>query len=378
MSDDFKSVSSESAYPEERSAPEIQEPDLPEQPEQPEPGSPESEKPQPALRSRMGRFLAAAVMLALAVILALFAISLVVTIGFGNVLVQPYREVGDLRIEQRTLQAQVAALSQAASGNNAEIATITAELAVVQQAAQDLDRLSSDLGRQVATASALQEEVGEERMNLAVIATVQAGRQEELARIQTNIDELDDRTRDLVNFIERLNNLTADTTFDVENTSPTAVPAAPTDTPIPDEAEAGTLVTATSEAEAGGSEIAAEVASEEAAEVEDTATATATATATVTRTPRPTRTPTATATSEQLGPPGPPEATSEEEANQPTSPTLQQAANPDGRTYVVQPGDTLPAIATQFDRSVEQLRAANALTGNQADTIRPGQELTIP
>jgi len=372
MSDDFKSVSSESAYPEERSAPEIQEPDLPEQPEQPEPGSPEPEKPQPALRSRMGRFLAAAVMLALAVILALFAISLVVTIGFGNVLVQPYREVGDLRIEQRTLQAQVAELSQAASGNNAEIATISAELAVVQQAAQDLDRLSSDLGRQVATASALQEEVGEEQMNLAVIATVQVGREEQLARIQANIDELDDRTRDLVNFIERLNNLTADTTFDVEDDAATVVPATPTDTPIPDEADAGDLVTATPEAEAGGAEPAAEVAAEEA--VEDTATAAATAS--TTRTPRPTRTP--SPTSEQLGPPGPPEATPEEEANHLTSPTLQQAANPDGRTYVVQPGDTLPAIATQFDRSVEQLLTANELTANQADTIRPGQEMTIP
>ncbi|MFP4435645.1 MAG: LysM peptidoglycan-binding domain-containing protein [Chloroflexaceae bacterium] len=370
MSDDFKSVGSESAYPEERSVPEIQEPDLPEQPEQPEPDSPEPEKPLPALRSRTGRFLAAAVMLALAVILALFAISLVITIGFGDVLVQPYREVGDLRIEQRTLQAQVAELSQAASGNNAEIATISAELSSVQQAAEDLDRLSGDLGQQIATASALQEEVGEERMNLAVIATIQVGRQEELARIQANVDELEDRTQSLVNFIERLNNLTADTTLDVEDDAAPAVPAAPTNTPIPDEAEASDLVTATPEAEAGGAEPEAEEAAEEAAE--DTATATAT------RTPRPTRTPTATATSEQLGPPGPPEPTPAEEANQPTSATLQQAANPDGRTYVVQPGDTLPAIATQFDRSVEQLRAANELTGNQADTIRPGQELTIP
>jgi|GEM_PF-4969758 len=370
MSDDFKSVSSESAYAEERPAPEIQEPDLPE----PEPGPSEksepdpSEKPQPAFRSRMGRFLAAAVMLALAVILALFAISLVITIGFGNVLVQPYREVGDLRIEQRTLQAQVAELSQAASGNNAEIATISAELSSVQQAAEDLDRLSGDLGEQIATASALQEEVGEERMNLAVIATVQAGREEQLARIQANIDELDDRTRDLVNFIERLNNLTTDTTFDVENDAATAVPAAPTATPIPDEADAGDLVTATPAAEAGAAEVAAEVTAED--------TATATATVTVTRTPRPTRTPSPTA--EQLGPPGPPEATPEEEASQPTSPTLQQAANPDGRTYVVQPGDTLSAIATQFDRSVEQLLTANELTPNQADSLRPGQELTIP
>ncbi len=370
MSDDFKSVNSESAYPEERSAPEIHEPDLPEQPEQPEPGSPDPEKPQPVLRSRMGRFLAAAVMLALAVILALFAISLVITIGFGNVLVQPYREVGDLRVEQRTLQAQVVELSQAASGNNAEIATISAELASVQQAAEDLDQLSSDLGQQVATASALQEEIGDERMNLAVIATVQVGRDEQLSRIQANIDELDDRTQDLVNFIERLNNLTADTTFDVESDAATVVPAAPTDTPIPDEADAGDPVTATPEAEAGGAEPEAEEVAEEA--VEDTATAT------VTRTPRPTRTPTATATSEQLGPPGPPEPTPEEEANQPTSPTLQQAANPDGRTYVVQPGDTLPAIATQFDRSVAQVLTANELTANQADTIRPGQELTIP
>ncbi len=349
MSDDFKSVNSEPAYAEEQPLPEIQEPDLP-------------KKQEPGFRSRAGRFLAAVVMLALGVILALFAISLVITIGFGDVLVQPYREVGDLRIEQRTLQAQVAELSQAASGNNAEIATISAELSSVQQAAEDLDRLSGDLGEQIATASALQEEVGEERMNLAVIATVQSGRQEELARIQANIDELEDRTQSLVNFIERLNNLTADTTFDTENLAPTEdAPATPTSTPLPDEAEASTLLTDTPETPD-------EPTATPEADAEETEGAEET---TATQTPRPTSTATATAATEQLGPPGPPESTPEEEANQPTSPTLQQAANPDGRTYIVQPGDTLLAIASPLDISVEQLRPANELPASQADTLQP-------
>ena len=48
------------------------------------------------------------------------------------------------------------------------------------------------------------------------------------------------------------------------------------------------------------------------------------------------------------------------------------------RTYTVQPGDTLRSIAEQFNVSVTALLEANKLTPQQADSLRVGQELTIP
>ncbi len=44
--------------------------------------------------------------------------------------------------------------------------------------------------------------------------------------------------------------------------------------------------------------------------------------------------------------------------------------------YVVQPGDTLGAIATQFGVSVEDIAAANDIAN--PDLIQPGDTLTIP
>lgn len=45
-------------------------------------------------------------------------------------------------------------------------------------------------------------------------------------------------------------------------------------------------------------------------------------------------------------------------------------------TYVVQPGDTLSAIAKQFGVSVDAISEANGIT--DVNSIRPGQELIIP
>jgi LysM repeat protein len=90
-----------------------------------------------------------------------------------------------------------------------------------------------------------------------------------------------------------------------------------------------------------------------------TATAAATATTAATLTPEPTETlePTATATLE---------------------PPTETPAPSGRRTYVVQPGDTLRGIAEQFDVTVSALLEANNLTAEQADSLRPGQELVIP
>ena len=51
---------------------------------------------------------------------------------------------------------------------------------------------------------------------------------------------------------------------------------------------------------------------------------------------------------------------------------------PTPRTYTVQAGDTLRGIAAQFNVSVPDLLRANNLTPAQADSLRPGQVLTIP
>ena len=67
-----------------------------------------------------------------------------------------------------------------------------------------------------------------------------------------------------------------------------------------------------------------------------------------TPTPRPTRTPRPSATAE------------------PTPPT----------TYVVQPGDTLNAIAAAFDVSVEDLMRVNEIS--DPGTLQVGQVLIIP
>jgi LysM repeat protein len=73
-----------------------------------------------------------------------------------------------------------------------------------------------------------------------------------------------------------------------------------------------------------------------------------------------------------------PEPTSEPGAT-PEPPTATPAPPPAaGRTYTVQAGDTLRGIAEQFNVSVADLLEANNLTPEQADSLRPGQELKIP
>jgi LysM repeat protein len=65
------------------------------------------------------------------------------------------------------------------------------------------------------------------------------------------------------------------------------------------------------------------------------------------------------------------------ETPSPVPPT--ETPQPAGRrTYVVQPGDTLRGIAEQFNVTVQALIEANNLTAEQADSLRPGQELVIP
>lgn len=58
---------------------------------------------------------------------------------------------------------------------------------------------------------------------------------------------------------------------------------------------------------------------------------------------------------------------------QTSSPT---AGADQARTYVVQPGDTLSAIAAQFGVSPAELRLVNGI--DDPDSIRVGQELLIP
>lgn len=136
---------------------------------------------------------------------------------------------------------------------------------------------------------------------------------------------------------------------------PAAAPAEEQPAPIeqPPAGEVTPLVQETADAPTG--------APTETATTGPSATAAASATAEATETPTP-------------EPTAPPEPTATATPEPPTE-TPQPAGR---RTYVVQPGDTLRAIAEQFNVSVSALLEANNLTPEEADSLRPGQELVIP
>jgi LysM repeat protein len=48
------------------------------------------------------------------------------------------------------------------------------------------------------------------------------------------------------------------------------------------------------------------------------------------------------------------------------------------RRYTIEPGDTLRDIAERFGVSIAAILEANGLTPEQADSLRPGQEIIIP
>lgn len=110
-------------------------------------------------------------------------------------------------------------------------------------------------------------------------------------------------------------------------------------------------------------------------EVTTTATEAANATATSGGTATATATPSATATAAPTATAEPPSATPEPPS---ATPEPEPPAEPEPRTYTVEPGDTLRSIAAQFDVSVEALLEANDLTPEEADALRVGQELVIP
>jgi LysM repeat protein len=75
-----------------------------------------------------------------------------------------------------------------------------------------------------------------------------------------------------------------------------------------------------------------------------------------------------------------PTASPEPTAIPPTAvpPTAAPAPPAAQRTYTVQPGDTLLAIAKKFNTTVTAIVKANKLTPQQADALRVDQELVIP
>jgi LysM repeat protein len=133
---------------------------------------------------------------------------------------------------------------------------------------------------------------------------------------------------------------------------PPTLPAVVTSTPVTPTVTASVDVTATATEAASATAIS-----------DGTATATATPSATATAAS------TATATA------APPSATPEPPG---ATPEPEPPAEPEPRTYTVEPGDTLRSIAAQFDVSVEALLEVNDLTPEEADALRVGQELVIP
>ena len=95
----------------------------------------------------------------------------------------------------------------------------------------------------------------------------------------------------------------------------------------------------------------------------------------------PTATPEPTATLEPTVTPEPtatPEPTVTPEPTATLEPTVTSAPQSGSRRYVVQPGDTLRAIAERNGVTVEALLRTNNLTPAAADNLRVGQELIIP
>jgi LysM repeat protein len=70
----------------------------------------------------------------------------------------------------------------------------------------------------------------------------------------------------------------------------------------------------------------------------------------------------------------PPPTATPIQTRSPRAPTPTPA--PQARTYVVQSGDTLAAIAVRFGTSVEAIQAANGIA--DTDVILIGQVLVIP
>lgn len=95
-----------------------------------------------------------------------------------------------------------------------------------------------------------------------------------------------------------------------------------------------------------------------------------------TRTTEPTTEPTSTPTAEPTDTaiPEPTSTTAPTEAPpEPASPPVAEV-----RRYVVQEGDTLRAIAEQFDVTVDAIIRYNGLTEEEADSLQLDQELLIP
>jgi LysM repeat protein len=116
-----------------------------------------------------------------------------------------------------------------------------------------------------------------------------------------------------------------------------------------------------------------------AAETAVPATAAPTARPTMTPTPPPTIAPVVPTALPTATPEVSPTPTVAPEAT--AAPTVAPTAAPatgETRRYVVQEGDTLGGIATSNGTTVALLLAANNLTPEQAELIRPGQELILP
>jgi outer membrane biosynthesis protein TonB len=98
-----------------------------------------------------------------------------------------------------------------------------------------------------------------------------------------------------------------------------------------------------------------------------------------TLTPRPSATPTPSPSPEPSSTPSPTlEPTPEPTVEPPPEPTPEPPPAAGPRTYTVQPGDSLRAIAEQFGVSVQAILDANNLTPAQGDALQVGQELIIP
>lgn len=220
-----------------------------------------------------------------------------------------------LQIEVATLQARTETLETSEHQIQDELQALAAEL-------NGMSQLHTTLREQVVQVATIQAEANRERLAVAVMATAQTDREQQLARIDANLHELQSRTDRITRFIQRLNDISSDTSFDLDATP---LPFTPTATPAEETSTSHLMRTPPSAVPATVDTI-----------------------------------PTTTV---------------------PTIPTPTRSATPlpsAVRVYIVQPGDTILTIAEHFGVTQFDLLDVNNLTMKQVELLILDQQLVIP
>lgn len=270
------------------------------------------------LESLVLRFL----VLFFAVCMSLIGLGILIFWLYGEQLITFPRDWERLREQNETLQIQVATLQARTETLSTNELQIRDELQALAAELSSMSLVHTTLREQVVQVATIQAEANRERLAAAVMATAQTEREQQLARIDANLHELQGRIERITRFIQRLNDISGDTAFDLDVTPPYLTPTA---TPAEETSTSHLMLT-------------------------PPATGAATVDSIRNTSMRTTPTPTRSAT------------------------PLPMAT----RIYIVQPGDTILTIAEHFGVALNDLLDANNLTVKEAKLLIPEQQLIIP